>query len=447
MPEFTAEQVLALAPDAASAKAGSGLAKPGNWLRPGRNARAAWGECQGSGKDPYRAQADLAGPAFHCSCPSRKFPCKHGLGLLLLLTAKPEGFPAGDPPPWVVEWLAKRDATTEKKAAKAEASDDPEAVARREADRGKRALRREDRVQTGLADLQTWLGDTIRQGLGHAQQRPSSSWDGIAARMIDAQAPGVARVLRAMPGIIASGEGWAELALDTLSRLQLLLLAYARLPELPEPLQQDVRSAIGWNIAQEDLSALPAVRDRWQVLAQQVEEEERLRVQRTWLLGEVTGHSALCLAFAAVGQPLDVSLIPGVTIDAELVFHPSAAPLRASVRSRHGEPTALRTPGAQSDFGAALEANARWLAGNPWLERVPFCVANCTVVRGTQGWFLHDVNGSVVPLSRHFPEAWTLQAVAGGHGVTVFGEWDGHALRVLSAFAEGRFVPLSGVAA
>nr|WP_279163542.1 SWIM zinc finger family protein [Rhodococcus erythropolis] len=26
---------------------------------------------------------DLRGPAYKCSCPSRKFPCKHALGLLV----------------------------------------------------------------------------------------------------------------------------------------------------------------------------------------------------------------------------------------------------------------------------------------------------------------------------------------------------------------------------
>ena len=28
---------------------------------------------------------DSTGPAYKCSCPSRKFPCKHALGLLFLI--------------------------------------------------------------------------------------------------------------------------------------------------------------------------------------------------------------------------------------------------------------------------------------------------------------------------------------------------------------------------
>src|SRR5260221_12147944 len=140
METLTTEQVLALAPDAASAKAGQGLANPGKWVSLGRGGRSVWGECQGSGQTPYRTQADLSGPAFHCSCPSRKFPCKHGLGLPLIFAGHPAKVVKTAPPPWVEEYITKRDASAEKKAAKAESAnvpEDPETAARREADRAK----------------------------------------------------------------------------------------------------------------------------------------------------------------------------------------------------------------------------------------------------------------------------------------------------------------------
>ncbi|OMI32995.1 hypothetical protein SPAR_43686, partial [Streptomyces sparsogenes DSM 40356] len=81
---WTAEQVLALAPDAASRKAGSKLATPGPWSGAGAHGGGVWGLCAGSGGKPYQTVVDLDGPAYRCSCPSRKFPCKHALGLLLL---------------------------------------------------------------------------------------------------------------------------------------------------------------------------------------------------------------------------------------------------------------------------------------------------------------------------------------------------------------------------
>ncbi|MEU3726644.1 SWIM zinc finger family protein, partial [Streptomyces sp. NPDC031705] len=105
---WTAEQVLALAPDEASRKAGGRLGGAGPWSQTGGSASGAvWGSCKGSGSTPYRTVVDLTGPAFKCSCPSRKFPCKHALGLLLLWAAEGLGEP-GEAPDWAAEWLAGR---------------------------------------------------------------------------------------------------------------------------------------------------------------------------------------------------------------------------------------------------------------------------------------------------------------------------------------------------
>jgi hypothetical protein len=71
---------------------------------------ATWllGQCQGSGSTAYQVSVDLSDPSSpkcRCSCPSRKQPCKHGLGLLLLYTQQPEGFRRREPspPPLAVE--------------------------------------------------------------------------------------------------------------------------------------------------------------------------------------------------------------------------------------------------------------------------------------------------------------------------------------------------------
>lgn len=450
MVSWTTEQVLALAPDAASVKAGQGLANPGKWVRLEKNERSLWGECQGSGASPYRTQVDLSGPAFQCSCPSRKFPCKHGLGLLLIFAGKPQLVKEAESPAWVTEWIAKRATTSEKKAAKAQAEAapvDPETAAKREADREKRATKREERVRSGLGELQTWLNDVIRQGLAHAQQQPTSFWDGMAARMVDCQAPGIARILRELPGILASGDGWADRALEEFGKLQLLLHGFQRIDTLPELLRQDVRTAIGWTVGEEDLANIAAVSDRWQIVGQKIEEEERFRVQRTWLIGEQNREAALCLSFSAGGQPLDVSLIPGVSIEADLVFYHSASPMRALVKQRRGEPVSIGTPASMANFSEALDATATMVSGNPWLERFPWFVRNCTPIHADDVWQLCDATGLAVPLARQFAHSWPLLALSGGHPITIFGEWNGRSLLPLSAFYSDRFVHLGGAAA
>lgn len=73
--ELTPEQVLALAPDTGVATSGKKLAITG-WHGLGRDAVALWGEYQGSAR--YQVRAALGDLTVKCSCPSRKFPCKHG---------------------------------------------------------------------------------------------------------------------------------------------------------------------------------------------------------------------------------------------------------------------------------------------------------------------------------------------------------------------------------
>ena len=61
---YSAEQIIALAPDAASAKAGRSLATASKWQNVGQDERALWGECRGSGAKPYQTVIDLNEPAL-----------------------------------------------------------------------------------------------------------------------------------------------------------------------------------------------------------------------------------------------------------------------------------------------------------------------------------------------------------------------------------------------
>src|SRR5262245_4770218 len=100
---LSSDQVAKLASDAASLAAGKKLANGRVWQNTGCDDRALWGECQGSAL--YQTRVDLTDLTAKCSCPSRKFPCKHALGLLLMAAASPASVPGGRAPEWVTEWL------------------------------------------------------------------------------------------------------------------------------------------------------------------------------------------------------------------------------------------------------------------------------------------------------------------------------------------------------
>jgi len=436
---LNADQILALAPDAGSAKAGQGLASRRKWLALACSDRAAWGECQGSAREPYRTQIDLSEPAFRCSCPSRKFPCKHGLGLFLLLASEPAAFDRGAPPPWVAEWLNRRDQS----AAQRDPKPAPALVAdpqkKRVAAQAKTAAAREAKVAAGVEELGRWLRDLMRQGLAGAQSRPYSFWESVAARMVDAQAPGLARMVRALAGLPASGEGWQARLLEQLALLHLLLEGYRRIETLPIGTQADVRTAIGWSQNQDDLLNSAGLRDRWLILGQRVEDEDNLRVQRTWLWGEACARAALILAFAAPGQPLDRSLAPGTAMDAELVYFPGAYPLRALVQQRHGLPASLGSSAGYADLHAATAAYSAALTALPWLDRFPMPLQAVTPFRLGERWALRDGAGRMLPLAPGFAHGWRLLALSGGRPLALFGEWNGVALLPLSAGAGEEF--------
>ena len=436
-PTWTAEQVIALSPDASSTKNGKKLASASHWVTLGRGDRAIWGECKGSGSKPYRTQIDLSEPAFKCSCPSRKFPCKHGLGLFLLFAEQPTLLGESAPPDWVEEWLQQRESREQVKATKKAKAADPAAQA-------KRTEKREAKVRAGIQELGLWSQDLIRQGLAAVQSQSYEFWETPAARMVDAQASGLARQVRDLAGIPYMGKDWPDRMLARLGRIHLLLEGYQRLETLPKGTQADIRALIGWTQNQEELlAAKPGeaerLRDRWFVLGKRIEEEERLRTQRVWLWGEASQRPALVLSFAVNNQPLDISLVPGTILDAELTFFPSGYPLRALVKERYAAPEPIATAIGFPDLQAAIGAWAQAIARQPWLGRFPFPLRDVTLLHDGGQWWLQDMTGAGLAIAADCGRIWEFFAVAGGHPMGLFGEWDGEQFLPLSSVAAGQF--------
>ncbi len=462
--------MLALAPDASSQKGAQGVSTPAKWPVMGVMPDVLWGECKGSGASPYHACVDLSEPAYRCDCPSRKFPCKHALGLLLLWAA--DAVPSAEgAPAWVTDWLDQRRVRAAKAAGRAaESSPDAGAPsggpddldegmstgrsgggaedgagARRPAD-DRRAAQREERVAGGLAELERWLADQIGQGIAGARQSAPAQWEELARRLVDAQAPGVASAVSRLHRVLAE-EDWPSRLLGEYALLNLLAVGYRRAGALPVPLRETIRSRVGFLTSRDDVLAGPALRDHWQVLGQRDEEQDRLVSRRVWLRGRAAGRFALVLSFAPVGQALDASLVTGTTIDAELAFYPGTAPLRALVAVRHGgspagPPPADGVPAALAQVAAALE-------GDPWLESWPVVLGPVVPVRDGDRWLLADASPATVRTGDPEPSAvegvplhpavgvpWRLLAVSGGHPVTVSAEWSPQGLRPLTTWDE-----------
>ncbi len=427
-------RVLALAPDAAAARAGREQAAPARWSDLGSSHSAVWGACRGSGAQPYQVCVEPAAPAYRCSCPSRKLPCKHALGLLLLWARG--AAPAGAEPEWVRGWLAERARRAEKTAGRRSAGApprDPEAAARR-------AEQRAERVAAGAAELREWLADRIRTGLGGMASGGADELHGAAARMVDAQAPGLASGLRRAARVIGRGRDWPGRLLAELALLHVLAEASTRIAELPADLAATVRSRLGFPVDTADvLVSGERVSDHWLVAGVADEVTERLTTRRAWLRGLESGRPALVLSFAPPGQPLPGTLPAGHTVRGELAFYPGAAPLRALVADVE-EPVRSGRP-AGDPVSAALASFACALAADPWLDRWPVVLADVAPVAGDHGWALADGSGAALPLAERV-DPWPLLAVSAGAPVTVAGEWSAAGLRTLTCWDGDRAVRL-----
>ena len=432
---LSTEAVLALAPDDASAKAAKGLLAPAKWPTLGYSDDAVWGECQGSGSKPYQTQADLAGPVFRCSCPSRKFPCKHGLALMLLRAQSEASFTAGTPPAWVSEWIASRREKAEKKEARATeapAAPDPAAAAKRDAQRWKR-------IEAGTQELARWLDDQTQRGLASLGSEQQQAWGSMAARMVDAQAPGLGQRITQAAELIGAGEGWPARLLDRLGRLQLIVDAVQRRESLSPATLADLRIALGWP---QDREALLAdgerVADHWLVLGQCTDERDTKLVERhVWLQGRASGRRALLLDYSHGGRGFETAWVSGSERSAVLCFYPGHASQRALVAELLAEAPAAPAepvPNASDEW----QRMAQQIAANPWQPLLPMVWAEASPARHGDQWGLRlDTSPQALPMQLATQEAWQLMAHSGGAPLRVFGEWDGEQFAPLTAWASG----------
>jgi hypothetical protein len=254
--------------------------------------------------------------------------------------------------------------------------------------------------------------------------------------------------VRRLAHIVGGDARWPARLLDELGRIAMLTHAFRRLDALPPPLQADVKQLIGWTLTQDEvLASGESVQGEWLVAGQWTEDDERMRMQRTWLVGARSLRTALVLQFAAGGAPFADNLIPGTAFEGEIVYWPSASPQRALVRSRATPPRVWPEPLPGWD---RVEGFLTWVseatARQPWLDRTLACLRSVTPVHlGKAGRIVRDGQGEALRLAS--VDVWSLFAVSGGAPIDLCAEWNGEALLPLAAVADGAYHALGKGAA
>ena len=431
---YTYEQVLSLASDAATAKKAANKSK---WSNHGADDQSIWGEYKGSGKKPYFTAIDLHGPAFKCSCPSRKFPCKHSIGLFLLYVTEKECFTNKDAPEWVTQWLDKRRQKTTKK----EKELTPEQKAKSDADKTKRQEKRLKTMQSGLDDLEIWIHDIIRQGLGNIQTDDYSFWEEQGRRATDAQMKGLANLIREIREMLPQ-DNWMELVLERLAEIYLLIQAFRNRDKLSPELTGDIMTWIGLNTKKEDILELQGIKDHWAVLSVTETQEDLFTSRKTWLWGQKEKRFALILDFYRDNMPLQNPLVAGMAHNTEVVFYPSAFPVRALLKASPDNHRQIQQLKGFESFTGFLEHYADDYQKSPLHWSYPCIIHQVKAAEQEGDFFLLDNQGFRIPLLRSYTKKWRILALSGGHLFTVFGEWKNYRLEPLSLFVDGNFFEL-----
>lgn len=455
---LTLERIEALAPDQASLGAARKLLKPASWPTLAEGEGLVWGECQGSGATPYRVVVNEADGGYKCTCPSRKFPCKHTLALMWMRAEKAGAFTPATVPDWVKDWLSRRRGTSTAKSKdedeeqqpkskpsirlteipEAPSKSDPKAEQRAAAARERNKLEREAAVLAGLEDLDTWLSDQIQHGMASFVAQAAQACRTIAQRLVDAKASGLAGRLDGLPTRLFTLPGLARptAAIRELGQVHLISEAYRRASELPELLAADAKQAVGWSITREALlsdSEALRVDAKWRVFAVLSEAQpDRLRRVETWLWRESGADGGPQCAVLIDFIPISTGAatggyLVGDQIDAELTFYRSTIPLRAQI-------TTLKKGGEQSSEPLALPPERlsvsyanyeRALSQLPWLGTTPLSFRSASVRRNGERLYLcDDESGLSLPL--HASQANHALPLASINHIDGIGLWNGY---------------------
>ncbi len=445
---FTEQQVETISPNPAAYKAGKALAVASKWVTLAKTDRVIWGEIQGSSKTPYQVQIDIVTMGYKCNCPSRQFPCKHNIGLMLLYASNPNEFKIeNEEPEWVKSWIDKRQAKANKPELEEITEEKQEKLDKA---REKTQTDRFQSVQVGIDELELWLKDLIRIGILELPNKPASDFSKIAARMVDAKAPGLAGWVKSLGSIDYSNPTeWQNEALTIISKLYLLIRTFKNYENLTPTWQITIKNLVGWSQSAKELIAnneSETVKDQWLVAGQVTETtDDEIATQRNYLVGCQSNRYALILNFSTKHTTIENPLIPGSVINAELVFFPSALPHRAAIKTTRSVGNQLeQQPQSLGTWTDVFKLKAAQLQQNPWQQETTAIIDDLRITNRNNRWIAYDKNLNYVMISPKFDLQKIMRwlAISGNRKMRVAGIIRSETLYPLGVFENNQYITL-----
>jgi hypothetical protein len=361
----------------------------------------------------------------------------------------PAGFAAAESPPaWVNDWMGRRrrgaapagaaadaDAAAKSIALAAEesaAETDPAAEARRAAASARRAADTREQVAAGLEELERWVDDQLRAGLGGFIAEVSERCRRIAARLVDAKAGALAsRIDEAPSRLLALPPAErADAAIAELGKLVLLARAWRAAPDDPELRREVVAAETRESLLAED-GAAPRCASTWEALAERVAtRRDGLVSVASWLmnLGAGPRFAVLLDFFPASAGRRTGAFTPGQRFAATLAFYPARSPLRAVI--------VARSEAAETGdwLVCAADPLAAWrerLPSAPWSLEAPVALPAGRIYEDASGrpWWRGEGGGAnALPLAEGASPVSLGARLSGAAAL-----WNGARLRLLAA--------------
>ncbi len=434
--EFSEQAIEGLAPDESSIRSGKGLAKPASWQEVGEEGGFLWGLCKGSGSKPYQVRVDVSQQevGFKCSCPSRKIPCKHVLGLLFLRARNGREL-GGECPDWVREWRDRRERRQEAVTGRPDAGEGvPKKARKKSASFAERVEAHLPLMSSGMNLLGERLIDAVRHGV-------TPEWlKDLSRRLVDAQLSGLALMIGKMEKAYqgCKDEASLERLVSLMGRLQLLVEAFRKRDCLSEAERYDLFFALGMTLDKEQVLAEGERQSGiWRVLGVAVEEFGRIRERRVWL-GNDEGATALIQDYAPQKVGFPGVFNAGDTFTGDVAFYPGTVRQRALAAENFMPAPAVDLPFV--DTALAVQRVQEQVAANPWLWRWPLQLSGVQLRCNREGCLqVILADGRCRPLFVSCGErmAWALHALSLAAPVHCFGEWTGSEFLPLLAWREG----------
>lgn len=239
MQQVTEQQIAAMAPNQSAVANAKKISQKGGFVRleHSKDDTFYMGECMGSGKSNYITTIDFiepAAPVCRCSCPSRQFPCKHGLALLYEIALQKK-FTVCEIPEDILKKREKklaREAKAEMKTSDTQTGASGEADAKKKtaaAKASKAARTKKLKKQLEGLELTTKLiQDLMKAGLGTMGGTALKTYEQLSKQLGDYYLPGPQRLLNGLIIEIAAfqkdgREEHYEAAIDILEKLWALV--------------------------------------------------------------------------------------------------------------------------------------------------------------------------------------------------------------------------------